>query len=167
MSMTSKMALSTLVVAVLLASAGIVAVGSLHACGGPIDVTDLPIPPGPEVGTTSQGALCTICRRPTWIAPTLSPWWTGEGVGYSKDPFGFVRLTGTVTSGEAGSAGETNLVFTLPAGFRPPYQTYRYWRDPNETDHAWVVVKTSGEVWVLCSRVPGSADLGVIEFYAQ
>ena len=39
-----------------------------------------------------------------------------EPAGYYKDPWGVVRLRGLVKSGASGT-----VVFTLPSGYRPPY----------------------------------------------
>lgn len=130
---------------------------ALTACG-PIE--DAPI----DVGT-SQKPICTYCFRPRWTTPALSSWWTGEGVGYARDPFGWVHLTGQVTSGGPGEGG-SNLVFTLPAGYRPAYLTVRKWYDSDSEESAYVAVKPNGEVWVMCTVAPGRADLSVMTFYA-
>lgn len=58
-----------------------------------------------------------------WIAPTLLNSWVNWGgvfspVGYRKDENGLIYLRGLVKSGTIGQP-----IFTLPAGYRPAYQT--------------------------------------------
>jgi len=57
-------------------------------------------------------------RDDVWIAPNLINGWVNAGgnaatAGYWRDPFGVVRLRGTIYPG-------SGTIFTLPAGYRPP-----------------------------------------------
>lgn len=60
---------------------------------------------------------------PKWISPTLKNGWLAYGSeyeppGYYMDVSGRVYLRGLVKSGSTGAA---NPIFTLPAGYVPPY----------------------------------------------
>jgi len=66
-----------------------------------------------------------LTAEPVWIAPTLGNGWLAYGApfeppGYYKDSNGFVHLRGLIKSGTVGT-GTTGTVWTMPAGYIPPY----------------------------------------------
>ena len=71
---------------------------------------------------TADGITITgTIFQEAFIAPTLLNSWVNSGsgfqeVGYMKDKFGFVHLRGVC---EGGSEVADNVIFTLPAGYRP------------------------------------------------
>jgi hypothetical protein len=55
-------------------------------------------------------------------------------VGYYRDPLGFVHLRGTAEHCPAGTNGEITEVFTLPQGYRPPFQFQEAGVESSSTD---------------------------------
>ena len=88
------------------------------------------LPPVPQALPTTQPAwdrLVNVFQQwrsamlPKWITPTLSNGWVYYGSpyeppGYYMDVSGVVHLRGLIKSGTVGVT-----MFTLPAGFAPPY----------------------------------------------
>lgn len=59
-----------------------------------------------------------------WSAPTFQNAWTNYGSGYAtagyyRQPDGWVRLKGLIRGGTTNAT-----MFTLPAGYRPPFEVY-------------------------------------------
>lgn len=107
------------------------ALGFTPAPSNNANLTGTPTAPTAPLGTdTKQIATCEfVLANPAvtigaWQSPTLLNGWLNYGtplspVGYCVDSLGIVRLRGTVKSGTVGS---TTPIFTLPAGFLPPYE---------------------------------------------
>jgi hypothetical protein len=61
----------------------------------------------------------------SWTSPTLLNSWVNfgggfDGAGFRKDYSGQVRLRGLIKNGTVSTTPPTNLLFTLPSGYRPP-----------------------------------------------
>lgn len=75
----------------------------------------------PLAHNDTNAAVNALSTVQAWQTPTLQNGWVTDGApwtnppGYYKDPFGRVYLRGAITSGTA------DLIFTLPAGYRPPF----------------------------------------------
>lgn len=87
--------------------------------------------------------------------PNFQNSWTNAGGGlntcaFYKNPFGEVRLKGSVTGGTTGT------VFTLPAGYRPPGKAV-FIVDANSFA-GFVTVDTSGNVAIVTGAGPVSLD---------
>lgn len=87
--------------------------------------------------------------QPNWIAPTLLNGWVNYGgvtepAGYYLDSNGVVHIRGRVKD------GTSNIVCSLPAGYRPAYATYQPIISFDGTAHIAVVgnVNTAGDVWI-------------------
>ena len=65
-------------------------------------------------------AQFAMTEQEEWITPTLLNGWTGSGVRYMKDEFGFVHIEGEMK----GNSATDTLVFTLPSGYRPNQRIY-------------------------------------------
>lgn len=85
---------------------------------------------------------------PNRIAPTLQDVWVvandigGMGLPrYHKDSHGYVRLSGGVKLGNAGT-----VMFTLPAGFRPAATKYFTYVAPSAGTTGYFAVSSTGEV---------------------
>jgi hypothetical protein len=75
----------------------------------------------PKKGLTNNVEAFHDVGQPGEIAFT-APWgnfaaYPDRAGSYLKDPLGFVWLSGLVTGGPGGAAGQT--IFTLPEGYRP------------------------------------------------
>lgn len=60
-----------------------------------------------------------------WMSPTLQNSWVDfaggfDGAGYRKNFSGIVWLRGLIKNGTASTTPPTNVLFTLPVGYRPP-----------------------------------------------
>jgi hypothetical protein len=104
--------------------------------------------PGPE-GQPGQAA--TISQL-TWTALPMAGTWAYDtagynGVaytppGYSKDQFGMVHLRGGITG------GSSDVVATLPVGYRPAYNVYTVtYGSAGNTDEA-IWIQPSGQIIV-------------------
>lgn len=77
-----------------------------------------------------------------WITPTLLNSWAAVSIyviQYRKNQLGNVEIRGRVTGGAAGTA-----VFTLPAGYRPPYT--QFWVSQGNSAVSYGNVDTNGNV---------------------
>lgn len=107
----------------------------------------------------------------TWLTPTLENFWVDYGVaGYSAAQYQKagerVRMRGAVKDGTEPPAGDSVLLTTLPAGYRPPYNKsfLADCRTPaGDVFVASLEVKTDGRV-VLYSAANGYLALDQIEF---
>jgi len=83
---------------------------------------------------------------PSWTAPTLINSWANIGgssnvAGYAKDTIGNVHLKGIIRYGSVPSTA-----FTLPIGYRPPVETFRFGITAGGL--AYFTLKTDGSVEV-------------------
>lgn len=97
------------------------------------------------------------------IAPTLLNSWVNYGgteanAGYSKNPFGSVRLRGRIKTGATGT-----VCFTLPAGYRPP-ANLNFIVASDSTTSSLVAVPAGGNVTVFAGAGFTYVDLAGITF---
>lgn len=108
----------------------------------------------PTPATTSNTTIAAstafvnnkLVSHGSWINPTLLNSWTPFGVGtisYRLNNNGTVTMRGVL---EKNGAGATELLFTLPTGYRPTQEITQYWQS-NVTTFSRVLVNSSGEVY--------------------
>lgn len=91
-----------------------------------------------------------------------------DGVFYFKDALGIVHICGCVIAsyGDGPPQGE-NLMFSLPAGYRPDHSTWFVILMPGASDKIWhVEVQTDGSVYTNAGTTIGRVSLGGITFRA-
>lgn len=126
----------------------------------------LPVVQAGQTRSTTIAALADL-RKGAWQAPNLNAPWTNYGdafanAAYRKDG-NRVQLRGLVKAGASGS-----VIFTLPAGFRPPAQQI-YVASCGAATPARVDIRSNGEVIV--SQAPsgtfGELSLDGVAFFAE
>jgi hypothetical protein len=127
-------------------SAGLEVAGGVDVTSGGISENGVP------VATTAQNS---------WISPTLLNSWANTGgtrpvVQYYKDQFGIVHLKGDT------SGGTTDIIFNLPAGYRPSEDMHYPAIDTFTGTPIWVAVTIAGDVQV--SYFTGGAIINNISF---
>lgn len=92
----------------------------------------------------------------------------GNGLGYRKQPDGYVQLKGSFLV----AYNDTSVLFTLPSGFNPP-RTMKFFGGTSLTAYGryafWIEINTSGECKILEPSIIYSGNLLVhldgISFY--
>jgi hypothetical protein len=113
-------------------------------------------------------ALSNVPASVSWTAATYQNSWVSFNAGthyvaeYYKDPFGLVRIRGTISTGVTGT-----VAFTLPAGFRPTKNL----NFPITTSggHGFAGIAANGQTTIVA--VTGNAStfaaIDSIHFYAE
>jgi len=129
--------------------------------GTPNNLVPLAILGGAHLNVSNTAGIAWRALTPlnSWAAYTTG---TYGAVGYAKEIDGVVRCRGALSAGTK-TAGTT--LFTLPAGYRPAFQTLV--GDVGQDARAMVEVDASGNVILSETTTATVLGLGAIQFPAE